>query len=115
MEGVSGADIDPSPSTMTPKDPSIAFPSFRPMSGAVTWATDGTGRTSASGITAVALSGDPSITVTATSTCVGGVTTSYVAPATIGATSAVGSPIRPIVGSGIAAIASCSVTSEGAP
>lgn len=55
------------------------------------------------------------IIATATSTCIDGAPTSYVAPTTIGTTSAVGSLVRPIIGSGIATIAGCSVTSEGAP
>ena len=52
---------------------------------------------------------------TTTSTYIGGVMTGYVTPTMVGATRAVGSPVRPIIGSGITAIAGCSTTSEGAP
>ena len=52
---------------------------------------------------------------TTTSTCVHGVTTGYATPTMVGTTSAVGSPIRPAVSSGIAAITGCSATTKGAP
>ena len=52
---------------------------------------------------------DPPVTAAATSAYVGGVLTSCVALATVD------SPVRPIVGSGIAAITGYSVTSKGVP
>ena len=52
---------------------------------------------------------------TTTSAYVGGVLTGCVAPTTVGAASAVGSPVRPIINSGIAAITSCTITSKGVP
>ena len=58
---------------------------------------------------------DPPVTVAATSTYVGGAMIGYVAPTTVNATSAVGSPICPIIGSGVTTVAGYSVTSEGAP
>ena len=63
----------------------------------------------------IAPSYDPPIIVAATSTYIGGVMTSCVAPTTVGAMSAVGSPVRPIVGSGVATIVGCSVIFEGTP
>ena len=63
----------------------------------------------------IAPSYDPPIIVAATSTYIGGVMTSCVAPTTVGAMSAVGSPIHPIVGSGVATIVGCSTTSKGVP
>ena len=103
---------DPSPGTTTPRDPSDTSPSVWPMPGAVAWAADGAGRAGALGAAAVAPSYDQSITDAATCTYVGGVMTGSIAPTTVGAMSAVGSPIRPAVSSAIAAITSCSVTSE---
>jgi len=49
-----------------------------------------------------------------TSTCIGGVTAGCIAPATVDATSVVGSPVRVVIDSGIAAIIGCSATSKGA-
>ena len=76
---------------------------------------DGIGRAGALGAAAVAPGYDPSVTAAATSTGIGRVMTSNAAPTVVGTTSAAGSPIRPTVGSDIAAITSCSATSEGAP
>ena len=73
------------------------------------------GRASASGAAAVAPGYDPSIMAAATSSCVGGVMTGCVAPATVSATSVVGSPVCPIIISGTAAITGCSAIAEGAP
>ena len=42
-----------------------------------------------------------------------GISSGYVAPAAVGATSAVGSSVRPIIGSDITSIAGCSATSKG--
>ena len=89
-------------------------PTIQPTLGAVTWATDGVHRASASGVAAVVLGCDRSDTAAATSTYAGGVTTGCVAPTTVGATSTVGSPVHSVVGSCTTAIAGCSVTSEGA-
>ena len=58
---------------------------------------------------------DLPVTVAATSACVSEVLTSYVAPTMVDAASVVGSPICSVVGSGIATIACCFVTSEGIP
>jgi hypothetical protein len=58
---------------------------------------------------------DTPITTIITSTYIDGVTTGYIMPNTIGATSTVSSPIRPIVSSGITTIAHCFATSEGTP
>ena len=85
------------------------------MPDSVTWATIGMGRVGSSGVATIAPGYDPSITADATSTYVGGVLTGCVMPATVDATSVVGSPICPIVGSGIATITSYSTTSEGVP
>ena len=80
-----------------------------------TWGTDDVGQADASG-TAMIMSGyAPPITVAATPTYVGGTSTGYVTPAMVSTTSTVDSPIRPIIGSGIASIAGCSVTSEDIP
>ena len=100
---------------MTPEDPSIVSPSVQPALGAITWAADGSGRAKAIGDPAVAPGCDPSVTVAATSTYIGGVKTGYVMPTTVGATRAVDSAVRPAFGSGIAVVTDCSVTSEGAP
>jgi len=108
----SAADL--SATTMTPGDPSSMSPSIRPTPGTVAWAVDGAGHTGASGATTVVLDRDPSVTTAATSTYVGRVTTGCVAPTTVGAMSTVGSLVHPVIGSGIAAMASCSTTSEGA-
>ena len=107
MKGVSGADVDLSPSTVTLGDPSAASPSVRPTPGAVTWATNGMGRASASGAAAVVPGYDPSITTAATFAYIDGVMTGYVMPAMVGATS--------MVSSGIMVITGCSTTSEGTP
>ena len=93
----------------------VASPSVRPTLGAIAWATDGICRANASGDAAVVPGYDPSITPAITSTCVDRVTTGYVTPAMVGATSMVDSPVRPVVGSGIVAITGCSATSEGTP
>ena len=111
---------DDSPSVLsttatTSGDPSVASPSVRPTSGAVTWATSGMGHATTLCTTTVASSYVPPITATATSACVGGVLTGGVVPTAVGATSVFGSSICPIVGSGIAAIAGCFATSEGIP
>jgi len=58
---------------------------------------------------------NPPVIDTTTYICVGGVTTGYVAPTVVSAISAVGIPISPIAGSGVAAIIGCSVTFEGTP
>ena len=58
---------------------------------------------------------DPPVIVTSTSACVGGVLTGYAAPAMVGAVSAVGRPVQPVISSGITAIAGCSMTSEAIP
>jgi len=108
-------DANLSPSTMTPRDPSAMSLSAQPEPGAVAWATDGTGRADASGDATVAHGYDQSITAAATSTGIGGVTTGCVAPTMVGATSAVGSPVHPAIGSGITAVIGCSVMSEGDP
>ena len=115
MEGVRGADMNRSPSTTTPGDSSAMSPSVRPTPGAVAWATDGMGHANTSGNAVVTPSYDPFITVAATSTCISGVMTSCVVPTTVGAMSAVGSLVCPVVGNGIMAISSCSVMSEGDP
>ena len=83
------------------------------MPGTIAWAADGAGHAGASGTTVVVLGHDPSATTATNSTYIGGVTTNIITPATIGATRAVSSPVHPVVGSGIAATASCSATSEG--
>ena len=114
-EGVSSADANLSPSTMTPGDPPAVSPSIRPVLGAIAWAIDGMDHAIASGDVAVAHGYDPSVLATATTTYVGGVMTGYIAPTMFGDTSAVSSPVCPTVGSGIMAITSCSTTSEGAP
>ena len=89
-------------------------PSVWPMLGAVAWATNGMGHANALGDAAVAPGCDPSITADATSTYVGGVTTSYVVPTTVSAMGVVSRPVCPTIGSYIAAITGCSMTSEGA-
>ena len=99
---------------MTLGDPLAVSPCVWPTPGVVAWAIDGMGQAGSSGPTTVAPGCDPSITATATSTCVGGVMIGYITPAIVGATSTVDSPICPIIGSGIAAIAGCSATFEGA-
>lgn len=63
----------------------------------------------------IAPSSDPPVIATATSTYASGVTIGYIAPTAVGITSAVCSPVRPVVDSGITTIAGCSVTSEHAP
>ena len=73
------------------------------------------GRANISGDVAVAPDCDPSIMGTTTSTYISGVMTGCIMPATIGTTSAVGSPVRPVIGSGIVAITGCSAISEGDP
>ena len=73
------------------------------------------GRTNASSNATVMPGYDPSITATATSTYIGTVTPGCIVPATVDATSAVGSPVRPTVSSSITTITGCSVTSEGTP
>ena len=103
MERISGTDVELSPSTTTPKDPSVASPSVWPAPGAIAWVADGTGHTGASGAAVFAPGYDTSIM------------TGCVAPIMVGATSAVGSPVRPAGSSGIMAIIGCSATSEGAP
>ena len=100
---------------MTPRDPSLTSATVWPMPGTVAWATNGTGRAGASDATVVVLGYDPSIMAAATSTYVGGVTTDCVVPTTVGATSTVGSPVRPAIDSGITAITGCFVTFEGTP
>ena len=110
-----GVDANLSPSTMTPRDPSDVSLSIRPMASAVTWATNGMGHASALGTTMIVPGYDPPVTTAATSACITEVRISYVTTATVSITSAVGSPVRPIVGSGITAITDCSVTSEGIP
>ena len=115
MKGLSDVDADPSPSTMAPRDPSATSPSIQPAPGAVTWATDGMGHADASGTAAVAPGCDPSVTVAATSTCIDGVTIGCVVPTMVGTTSAVGSPICLIVGSSIAIVTGCSMTSKVTP
>ena len=114
-EGVSGTDVDSSPSTMTSEDPSAMSPSIWPMPDAVAWVTGGTGHAGSSGVTTIAPGWDSPITIATTSACVGRVLTGYVEPATVRATSAVGSPVRPIIGSSITSIADCSAASEGIP
>ena len=63
----------------------------------------------------IAPSYDPPITAAATSTYIGGVLTVCVEPTMVSIVSMVGSPVHPIVGSGIATIAGCSTASEGIP
>ncbi|XP_066385405.1 endochitinase A-like [Miscanthus floridulus] len=104
-----------SATTMVSRDPSAASPSVRPMSGAVAWATGGIGRATASGTATVASVYVLPITAAATSAYVSGASTSGVAPATVGAISAAGSSIRPIIASGITSVTSCSAISEGVP
>ena len=115
MEGASDVGMNLSPSTTTPGDPSAASPSVWPAPSAVAWATDGMGHANALGNAAVVPGYDPSIMTAATSTCIGGVTTGCVTPATVGATSAVGSPVLPTIGSVITAVTGCSMMSEGDP
>lgn len=115
IEGASDADTNLSPSTTTLGDPSAMSLSGRHAPGVVAWATDGTSCADTSGNVAVALGCDPSITFATTSTCVHRVMTGCVAPATVGATSAVGSLIRPADGSSIAAVTGCFATFKGAP
>ena len=73
------------------------------------------GCTSSLGTTTIAPGCDPPITVASTSICIGGVLTSYVALATIGAVSVVGSQVRPVINSSITTITGCSATSKGVP
>ena len=73
------------------------------------------GHADTSGDAAVALSYDPSITGAATSTYVSGVTTGCGTPATVGTMSTVGNSARPVIGSGIMAVTSCSVAAKGTP
>ena len=73
------------------------------------------GHASASGTAAVVLGYYLSITVIATSTGVGRVTTGCTAPTMVGATSVVHSPIHHAVGNGIAVVTGCSATFEDAP
>lgn len=97
------------------RDPSAVSPSIRPKPDSIAWATDGVGHTGTSGTTTIVPGCDPPIIATATSTCIGWVMIGYVAPTIVGATSVVGSPVRPIVGSSVATIVRCSVIFEGAP
>ena len=115
MEGVSGMDADSSPNTTTSEDPSAMSPSVWPMPDGITWAIDGAGHASSSGTATIAPGRDTPITTAATSAYVSGVLIGYVTPSTVGAASAVGSPVRSIVSSGIAAIAGYSATSKGVP
>lgn len=115
MERVSGTDANSSPSTMISRDPSAVSPSIRPMPNAVTWATDGAGLAGSSGAATIALGYDPPITIITTFTHVSGVLTGYVAPTTVGTTSAIGSPVCPVVDSGITTITGCSMTPKGVP
>ena len=108
MEGASGAGTNLSPSTTTPGDPSATSPSVRPAPGTVAWAADGTGRANASCNAALTPDYDPYVTATTTSTYVSGVMTGCVM-------SAVDSPVRPAIDSGITAITGCFVTFEGTP
>ena len=111
MEGVSGMDIDPSPCTTTFGDPSAVSPSVQ--STPDSYATDGAGRTGNLGTAMIAP--DCDLPATAAATCTGGVMTGYAVPITVGATSVISSPIHPVVGSSITAIAGCSATSKGIP
>jgi len=107
-------DADSSPCTMTFGDPSTVSPSVRPMPDAVTSVVDGTGHDSSLDTATIAPGYDPPIIAATTSTYVGGVWTGYITPATVGAMSAVGSPICLVVSSSIATIVGCSATPEGA-
>ena len=73
------------------------------------------GHTSFSGVTAIAPRNDLPITATTTSTYVSRVLTGYITHTMVSATSMIGSPVCPINGSGIAAIAGWSMTSDGIP
>lgn len=86
-----------------------------PTPGAVAWAIDGMGHADASGNAAVKPGCDPSVMGAATSTYGGGVMTGCVVPTTVDAMSVVGSPVRPVIGSGITAVPGCSTTAEGTP
>ena len=85
------------------------------MSGAAAWVANGTGWSDTLADAVVTPGYDPSVMGAATSTCIGGVTTGCAAPVMVGTMSTIGSPVRPIIMSGTAAITDCSTTTEGAP
>ena len=58
---------------------------------------------------------DPPVIATVATAYVDGVLIGCIVPTIIGATSAVGSPVHPIIGSSITAIASYSAACEGIP
>ena len=63
----------------------------------------------------IAPSYDPPIIAATTLAYVGGVLAGYITPTAVDAMNVVYSPVFPVVGSSIAAIAGCSMTSEGVP
>ena len=99
--------------TATSEGPSVAFPSVRPVLGAITWADSGIDCTTASGAAMVASGCGPPIAATTTSACVDGDSTGGVMSATADAACVTGSSIHPIAGSGITSIAGYVTTSEG--
>ncbi|XP_066347571.1 uncharacterized protein [Miscanthus floridulus] len=115
MEGFRSTSVDLSPSTTMPGTPPAMSPSVRPTPDSITRVADAMGRANTSSITMIAPDCDLPITVTATSTYVGRVMTDCVAPTMVGAMSAEGSSVCPVVGSGITSIAGYLATFEGVP